>query len=247
VDSLLLAQLGRRRRRRGYLSTSRVSFWISWSAVCARTWHRRAVRRRAPVVATLSLLKRFIALGVAASCAVSSCSHHSSVSCNGGEYCNCEGNHECFLGCYDDKCELECSHTEQACGSVCHDDCDASCHDTNECSHSCGDDCILRCYSVHTCGAVCGAGCKYECHDASECGVRVGSSSTLTCDHVGKCDIEADANSVVTCRNAGICNVQCAGACTVICDQVEDAAGCSLTCLGDNRHEVHGNGTYQCS
>jgi hypothetical protein len=189
------------------------------------------------------LLTRTATTSLVAAIALCSCDEHTDYSCAGGEHCGCEGNYECFLGCYDDSCDLECSNTSHACGSVCYDRCDATCHDTQECSHACGDGCNLSCYNVEECGAICGADCLYDCHDTNTCGVSVGPRSSLECTNVETCDIEAGDTSTVTCGDVTTCNIECTGSCTVICDQVQS---CNLTCLAENSRETHGNGTYSC-
>ena len=166
-----------------------------------------------------------LVLPICAGLATSNCSSHSGPDCQSGQLCACGNGPECFLGCYADGCNLECGNTANSCGSVCGNQCAATCHDTNDCSSSCGDGCSLDCHNTASCGAQCGVNCAYACHDTTRCGVRVGPASTVSCDHVASCTVE------------------CAGACTVTCTNVDS---CAVTCAPGHTYSDNGNGTITC-
>lgn len=153
------------------------------------------------------------------------CSNRGTLSCDDGRYCACSDGAQCFIGCHADRCNLDCGHTGDACGTVCGDDCVAACHDTPNCSHSCGDHCQLDCHSVVSCGAHCGSYCTYSCHNLQTCGVRVGPYST------------------VDCSTASSCTIECEGPCNVVCSNVQS---CSVACLATRTTATSGNGTYHC-
>ncbi len=167
-----------------------------------------------------AIVSIFIAIG---------CESHSGSPCGAGRYCACGDGPDCYLQCNADACNLECSHTSNACGSICGNQCVATCHDTNDCSSMCGDGCSLECHNVVSCAAQCGANCVYSCHDATDCAVRVGPASTVSCDHLGSCEVE------------------CAGACTVTCTNLNDANNCSVTCAAGHTRTDNGNGTITCN
>ncbi len=154
------------------------------------------------------------------------CHSDSGFTCQGGQICACGNGPDCFLQCNGDLCNLDCSHTANACGSVCNNACLASCHDTNNCSAACGDACTLTCDHTASCGAQCGAHCAYSCSNTTRCGVDVGPGSTVMCDTLATCV------------------VNCAGSCSVTCHSVDS---CTVNCAPGHTQSDSGNGTITCS
>lgn len=161
--------------------------------------------------------------------ATSGCHSHSGPECSAGRYCACGQGPDCYLQCNGDSCNLECSHTDDSCGTICGNNCSALCHDTGDCSAYCGDGCSLECRNVRSCAADCGAECSYSCHDVTDCAVRVGPNSIVSCDHLTSCTVE------------------CAGTCTVTCTNMPTRDNCLVTCAPSLVRTDDGNGQVTCS
>lgn len=174
-----------------------------------------------------SLLLSLLLLALS-SAALSGCS--SNEVCDPGQPCECNGGHECYIGCEGDGCTPHCSQMNR-CGAVCDDNCSSLCHDMDECSTSCGDDCDVKCHGAEACGAICGDRCHFDCHDVGRCGVRAGNQSEIVCHNFSRCDVEC----------TGTCRVHSAS--PDICDPT---GGCTLKCLGGAAQTMCSDGSVAC-